>query len=161
MGKDKTKNVPYVESVPYKLAETSRISELMARNYYKDFVNSSQNLLELDEFIILSHIIAKPDLSQSDISKLVYKGKAHVGKILNNMEQKGYITRVVSTHNNMMVKHTALTDYGQKLYYDTNELFRQLGNNVLGCFSDKEIITFQYLLDKLQNSILEKYKIYF
>ena len=38
MCSDKTKNVPYVESVPYKLAETCRISELMARNYYKDFV---------------------------------------------------------------------------------------------------------------------------
>lgn len=161
MCSDKTKNVPYVESVPYKLAETCRISELMARNYYKDFVIGEKCLLDLDEFKILAHIISNPNLSQSDISKLVYKGKAHVGKILNEMEQKGYIKRVLSTNKNMMVKHTVLTEYGEKLYNETNEMFRKLGSNVLDPFSDKEIETFLYLLEKFKNSILEKYKIYF
>lgn len=161
MCSDKTKNVPYVESVPYKLAETCRISELMARNYYKDFVIGEECLLDLDEFRILSHIISNPDLSQSDISKLVYKGKAHVGKILNSMAQKGYIKRVLSPNKNIMVKHTVLTEYGEKLYYKTNEMFRKLGSNVLDSFTDKEIESFLYLLGKFQNSILEKYKIYF
>ena len=57
MCSDKTKNVPYVESVPYKLAETCRISELMARNYYKDFVIGEECLLDLEFYLILFQIL--------------------------------------------------------------------------------------------------------
>lgn len=158
MAKDRTKNVPFIEGLPYKLAETARISELMARSYYKNYVKS---ILDLEEFIILSHILSNPDLSQSDLSKLVYKGKAHVGKILNDMEQKGYITRIVSTHNNMMIKRTSLTEQGKKLYDETNEAFRQLGKRVLAEFSDSEIEEFIYLLEKLQEKMLQNSKIKF
>ncbi len=158
MAKDRTKNVPFIEGLPYKLAETARISELMARSYYKNYVKS---ILDLEEFIILSQILSNPDLSQSDLSKLVYKGKAHVGKILNDMEQKGYITRIVSTHNNMMIKRTSLTEQGKKLYDETNEAFRQLGKRVLAEFSDSEIEEFIYLLEKLQEKMLQNSKIKF
>ena len=158
MAKDRTKNVPFIEGLPYKLAETARISELMARSYYKNYVKS---ILDLEEFIILSHILSNPDLSQSDLSKLVYKGKAHVGKILNDMEQKGYITRIVGTHNNMMIKRTSLTEQGKKLYDETNEAFRQLGKRVLAEFSDSEIEEFIYLLEKLQEKMLQNSKIKF
>lgn len=158
MAKDRTKNVPFIEGLPYKLAETARISELMARSYYKNYVKS---ILDLEEFIILSHILSNPDLSQSDLSKLVYKGKAHVGKILNDMEQKGYITRIVSTHNNMMIKRTSLTEQGKKLYDETNEAFRKLGKRVLAEFSDSEIEEFIYLLEKLQEKMLQNSKIKF
>ena len=158
MNKDRTKGIPFIEGLPFKLAETARISELMARNYYKNYVTS---ILDLDEFRILSHIIADPSLSQSDLAKLVYKGKAHIGKILNEMEQKGLITRTLSTHNNMMVKRTSLTEQGKKLYYETDEAFRQLGTKVLAEFSDKEIDDFLYLLDKLKNKILENNEIIF
>ena len=151
-------NIPYVDNVFYKLDQTARVAELMARNYYKNYVTS---ILDLDEFRILSHIIADPSLSQSDLAKLVYKGKAHIGKILNEMEQKGLITRTLSTHNNMMVKRTSLTEQGKKLYYETDEAFRQLGTKVLAEFSDKEIDDFLYLLDKLKNKILENNEIIF
>lgn len=161
MTKEKNNQVPFIQGVPYKIAETARISELVARNYYKNYVKGVKSILELDEFRILSHIIANPDLSQSDISKLVYKGKAHVGKILTDMEQKGFITRILTTHNNMMVKQTALTEYGKKLYHETDEAFRQLSDTVLSKFSDKEIQDFLYLLDKFKSKMLDNNEIYF
>lgn len=88
MDEKKIDNMPYVGNVFYKLGDTARVSELMARNYYKTYIDGNEQMLELDEFKILSHILDNSDLSQNDISKLVYKGKAHVGKILNSMEKK-------------------------------------------------------------------------
>lgn len=162
MNKDRTKGIPFIEGLPFKLAETARISELMARNYYKNYVNGVKNsILDLEEFKILSHIIANPSLSQSDLAKLVYKGKAHVGKILTEMEQKGFITRTLSTRNNMMIKHTSLTEHGKKLYEETDEAFRQLGTKVLAEFTDEEIYDFLFLLDKLKNKMLEHNEIIF
>lgn len=160
MKKDKTKDIPYIESLPYKLKETARISELMGRNFYKNYVENI-SILELDEFNILSHIKSVPNLSQSDLAKLVYKGKAHVGKILNEMEEKGYIKRILSTQNNMMVKYTTITNKGTKLYNETNEAFRKLGTSTLEEFTDEEITTFIALLDKFKQTILNKYEVYF
>lgn len=160
MGKNEIDTIPFIEGMPYKLAETARISELMARNYYKEYV-MKKSILELDEFKILSHILFNPDLSQSDLAKLVYKGKAHVGKILTEMEQKGYITRIISSHNHMMVKQTSLTEKGLHLYNETDDAFRQLGAILLKDFSDKEIDQFVYLLDKFKNKMLEHNEINF
>ena len=154
-------NMPYVGNVFYKLSDTARVSELMARNYYKNFITGHEQMLELDEFKILSHILQNPELSQSDISKLVYKGKAHVGKILNEMEQKGYIKRVLSTNHNIMVKHTELTEFGEKLYKNTDEKYRKIALRTLKSFSIDEINELTRLLDKLREKILENNKIYF
>lgn len=154
-------NMPYVGNVFYKLSDTARVSELMARNYYKMFISGHEQMLELDEFKILSHILQNPKLSQSDIAKLVYKGKAHVGKILNIMEQKGYIKRVLSTNHNIMVKHTELTEFGKKLYKNTDEKYRGIALKTLKTFSVEEINELTRLLDKLKEKMLENNKINF
>ena len=154
-------DMPYVGNVFYKLADTARVSELMARNYYKNYITGQKQMLELDEFKILSHILQNPKLSQSDIAKLVYKGKAHVGKILNVMEQKGYIKRVLSTNHNIMVKHTELTEFGKKLYKNTDEKYRGIALKTLKTFSVEEINELTRLLDKLKEKMLENNKIIF
>ena len=151
----------YVGNVFYRLGDTARVSELMARNYYKSYITGHEEMLEIDEFKILSHILENPDLSQSDISKLVYKGKAHVGKILNEMAKKGYIKRVLSKKNNINVKHTVLTDYGLKLYKNTDCKYREIAKHTLKTFSKEEVDTLILLLDKLKLKMLETNKIYF
>lgn len=155
------KKLPYVENVLHKLNETARVLELMTRVYYKNHVNDDKCILELDEFQILSHILNDPTLSQSDIAKLVYKGKAHVGKILNEMEQKNYITRVLNTKNNMMVKNTVLTDYGREVYTETDNKFFKIGKYILEDFTDEDVNKLSFYLDKIKNNILEKNKIHF
>ena len=62
-----------------------------------------------DEFAILRLIDVEPDISQTDIARYLFKGKAHIGKMLNDMEEKGYIKRVVDTKANVMIKKSLLT----------------------------------------------------
>jgi len=151
----------YVENVFYKLGQTARVSELMARNYYKEYVKGAGFMLEPDEFKILAHIIEQPDMSQGDLSRILYKGKAHIGKILNEMESKNYIKRAVSSKNNVMIKHTTITDYGMELFVKSDIQFRQIAISVLDSFEDSEINELKRLLDKLKNNMLEKNKLYF
>ena len=82
MSEDKFDKTSYVESIFYKLSETARVSELMARNFYKDFTERGEYILDLDEFKILSHISQDPKLSQSDISKLCTRAKHISAKYL-------------------------------------------------------------------------------
>lgn len=161
MSNDKTENrVPYLTAVPHLLAETARLSELAARKFYKDCVKKV-GILELDEFIIICHIIANPKLSQSDLSKLLYKGKAHVGKILTVMEEKGYIKRIITTNNNIMVKYTEITEKGMLLYQISDERFSKMDSTIFDQFTQDEIVVFTTLLNKLQSSILKNHKIEF
>lgn len=160
MSKDKSDRIPFLESVPHILAETARMSVLAGRNYYKNCLKT-EDILELDEFVMLCHIISTPKSSQSDISKKVYKGKAHVGKILNEMEQKGYIKRVVASENNIMVKYNEVTELGKKLFEATDEVFYQLYLKYFSDFTDAEIETFKKLLLKHQAVILANQKIEF
>ena len=53
-------NMPYVGNVFYKLSDTARVSELMARNYYKIFISGHEQMLELDEFKIFPLLISLP-----------------------------------------------------------------------------------------------------
>lgn len=161
MSKLNNEKIPYVECVLYKLDETARILELMSRTYYKNHVNDEYCILDIEEFKILSHIIMNPNLSQSDIAKLVYKGKAHVGKMLQDMEEKGYIKRIVSMKNNMMVKHTVLTEFGEQVYKETDDRFYNIRNYILEGFDDEDIETLYKSLTKIQSNILDKNKIYF
>lgn len=154
-------NIPYVDNVFYKLDQTARVAELMARNYYKIYQDTENPILDLDEFKILSHIMDDPNLSQSDIGKLVYKGKAHVGKILNELENKNYIKRELITRNNIIIKHTTLTDKGRDIYFYTDKKFVELNKNIKKMFSDDELKSLKVLLDKLKVAMLNNNKISF
>ena len=117
--------------------------------------------MELDDFVILSYIKRNPNASQADISKMFLKGKAHIGKILNNMEKKGYILRNVGLENGIMVKHSVITELGEKVYAQTDNEFRILAKQTLGFLTKEEIQTFNKLLDKYKNFMLDNFEIAF
>lgn len=158
MDKRTKTEVLYTENLPYNIEQTARVGALLGRNYYKNVVKS---ILDIDEYTILSLILSNPNLSQSDLSKLMYKGKAHIGKILSAMEVKGYIKRIAVTDNNMMKKLTKITSKGKKLFDETYDVFRNLAEEVLEDFTDEEIAVCNKLLDKYRNKILSNYKIDF
>lgn len=161
MDKGENFKIPYVDNVFYKLDQTARVAELMARNCYKMYQDTDKPILDLDEFKILSHIMDDPNLSQSDIGKLVYKGKAHVGKILNELEKKNYIERDLTTRNNIIIKHTVITEKGKEIYFYTDEKFKEINQNIKKMFAEEELKTLKFLLDKLKTAMLNNNKISF
>jgi len=151
----------HIDGLLARLAGTARVSDLLARNFYKSRITDKISMFEPYEYIIMANIKKYPDLSQAELSKLVYKGKAHMGKILNEMERKNYIKRVLNTKDNMMVKHTVITPYGMKLFQKTETIFKDMEAGILDVFTPAEITEFERLLDKLRNRILETDKIVF
>lgn len=161
MSKRENCTSSYVDNVFYKLDQTARVAELMARNCYKMYQDTDKPILDLDEFKILSHIMDDPNLSQSDIGKLVYKGKAHVGKILNELEKKNYIKRDLTTRNNIIIKHTVITEQGKDIYFYTDKRFKEINQNIKKLFSEEELKILKDLLDKLKTAMLNNNKISF
>ena len=156
-----TDNTYFLESVPFNLGQTARIGELIGRNYYKKHLKGKTNILELDEFVILSYLQKNPNASQAEISKFFFKGKAHIGKILNDMEQKGYITRTVKLENGIMIKHSAVTKLGEKIYAHTDDEFNIVAKKILSLLTEEEIEQFSELLNKYKEILLNNFEISF
>ncbi len=157
---DSKNEIFFLDSLPFKLEQTARVGELLGRSYYKEYANK-KHILELDEFVILSYIKENPNSSQADISKKFLKGKAHIGKILNDMEQKGFILRSADIKNGIMVKRSIITKLGEKVYEETDNGYRILAKKTLGYLSEEEIKTFTYLLDKYRSILLNNFEINF
>lgn len=92
--------------IPYQIAYTANYNNSFRREFQAKYISPE---LGADEFAILRLIDIEPDISQTDIARYLFKGKAHIGKMLNDMEEKGYIKRVVDTKANVMIKKSLLT----------------------------------------------------
>ena len=60
-----------------------------------------------------------------------------------------------------MVKRTALTEMGKKLYHETDIAFKKLADDTLAEFSKEEIDIFLHLLDKFKTQMLARNEITF
>lgn len=104
------KKIPNLEdSLNFQIDYTANFNKSFKREFYLQFVDPS---ISADECSILFIINANPMISQSEIARLLFKGKAHVGKILNEMETKGLLTRIADTRDNIIIKRNKISEKG-------------------------------------------------
>ena len=72
-----------------------------------------------EEFAALDTISAHEELCQRDIAKLILKDRANTGKLLDSLENKGFIQRELTSKNNRPVKIVKITKLGKKVYTET------------------------------------------
>ena len=77
----------YIESFPYEVELTARICHENAKRLLESYTDE----VSIDEFSILDTIVARPGLSQADLARLVLKGKAHTGRFIMSLEEKGFV----------------------------------------------------------------------
>jgi len=102
----------YIESFPYEIELTARICHESAKRLLESFTTE----LSIDEFSVLDTIVARPGLSQADLARLVLKGKAHTGRFIMSLEDKGFVERHVEERDGKLIKVAVVTDKGMDLY---------------------------------------------
>lgn len=102
----------YINSFPYEIELTARICHESAKRLLESFTDK----VSIDEFSVLDTIIAKPGLSQADLARLILKGKAHTGRFLMSLEDKGFIERHVEERDGKLIKVAKVTPKGNQLY---------------------------------------------
>lgn len=94
-----------------------------------------------------------PNLSQDEISKMLYIDKATTAKALKCMEKSGLIIRKKDENDKRMM-HIFLSDEWKKLLPKIHKSTQQLEEIFTQWFSDTEIKTFEKLSEKMsQNAI--------
>lgn len=107
----------YTDSLYHDLEKTARLFRLFAVSVFKTLETD----ITPDEFITLDTILCNAGICQRDLAKLLLKDRANTGRILNALEEKGYITRFVDMKNNRLVRKMGVTESGKDAFCKITE----------------------------------------
>ena len=102
----------FIDSLGYEIELSSRVCHETFKRWFEKNVKS----VTLEEFTILDTLDCNQNLSQIELANAILKGKAHTGKFLDSLEEKGLITRLYDTKKSRMVKIPVMTELGKKTY---------------------------------------------
>ncbi len=147
---DKTKEViHFTESIHYELEQTARLMKKLTTQLF--------DKLELDitpdECFTLDTISINAGICQRDLAKLILKDRANTGRILDTLEQKGFITRFIDTKNNRLVKKMGITEKGYNELNLINSKIKDHIKNTTGKITPKEVEKVQEVLKKFRKNL--------
>ncbi len=129
----------YTDLIFYEIELTAKYCKMMGSQMFEDIDAG----ISIEEFATLDTLLCNPELCQRDLAKLILKDRANTGKILDSLEEKGFIERQLSVKNNRPVKISKLTSKGKAKVIEISEVVKP----------HTEMIK-----SKIQNSDLKKLK---
>lgn len=100
----------YTDSIHYELEQTSRLMKKLTNQLFENLGIT----LTMDEYAALDTVSINAGICQRDLAKLILRDRANTGRILDSLEQKGFITRFIDTKNNRLVRKMGITEVGLK-----------------------------------------------
>lgn len=110
----------FIDSIYYQLEQTAKYCRSLGMQLF-----SKLDLpINLDEFVVLDTLLGHEGICQRDLAKLILKDRPSTGRLLNSLEDKGYIERFVDTKNNRLVRKMKLTPLGIKITSEVTKIIR-------------------------------------
>lgn len=139
----------YTESVIYAMEQTVIYFKITGAQFF----NQLNMGVTIDQFAVLDAIYTNNDICQRDLSKIVLKDRSNTGRILNILEENGFITRSVETKGKRLVKKIYITDKGKHVIEDNQEKLRNAFAKVFDDVSEEEFATLRQILSKLKERL--------
>lgn len=111
----------YIESIYYQLEQTARYCRYLGSQIFQKL----DMPISMDEFVTMDTISLNDGMCQRELAKLILKDRANTGRILNSLEEKGYIERFVDTKNNRLVRKMRLTPEGREITTKVSKVLRE------------------------------------
>lgn len=142
----------FIDSLGYELELSARVCH---ETFKRWFEKNTNKYLSVEEFIILDTLDCNKNFSQIELANATLKGKAHTGKFLDSLEEKGLITRLYDTKNSRMVKIPVMTDLGKKTYNEIKSSIKQQFDRIHETIPKDEIQEVKEKLRKFREAIIE------
>lgn len=139
----------YTESIIYSMEQTV----IYFRVKGAQFFNELNIGVTIDQFVTLDAIYCNNDICQRDLSKLILKDRSNTGRILNILEEKGFVKREIETKGKRLVKKVYITDKGKKVIEEYQPKLRNAFSKIFDDVSEEEFATLRNILAKLKNSL--------
>ena len=143
----------FTDTIFYQIELTAKYCKLLGQQVFEKF-NAG---ITPEEFSVLDTLSCNPYLCQRDLAKLILKDRANTGKILNVLEEKGYITRFVDMKNNRLVRKMGVTEKGKEVYDDVTEKLKIAINKIMEDEKHKKLIISDEEIEHVR-AVLRKFR---
>lgn len=134
----------YTDSIYYQLEQTAKYCRYLGMQMFQKL----QLPVTLDEFAALDTILINEGICQRDLAKLILKDRPNTGRILNSLEEKGYIERYADTKNNRLVRKMKITEEGKRISAEVTKILKAYINKIPKVYSEED-------KNKLRESIIQ------
>lgn len=149
---DKTKALKY--KIGPKLAGTGNLSKVFA---IQTFVNSNLNITP-EQFSVLHVLVENGCLYQRQISALTLKDRPNVSRILNILENMGYVSKTPDVNKRKIVKIN-ITQDGIDLYNKAVPTILKVWHETVEGIPEEELDILNSVLVKINKNLLSKVNI--
>lgn len=109
--------------------------------------------ISVDEYSAMDVIMLHDGICQRELAKLILKDRANTGRILNTLEEKGYIERFVDTKNKRLVRKMIITDEGKKIFKKASDILKEHLSSIPKILTDEEKETLKNTMKKLREGL--------
>ncbi len=107
------------------------------------------------QFATLQALHSNPGIEQAQVAAMIAYDRATIGGVIDRLEQKGYVSRVVSSRDRR-AREVSLTREGQRIFEAVRPLIEQLQTDILEGLDDTERQQFSRLAQKVIDKRLSK-----
>ena len=136
------REIHFTDSIHYELAKTAKLMKMLTMQLF----DRLKIEISLDECSALDMIACNDGICQRDLAKLILKDRANTGRILDSLEEKGFIKRFVDTKNNRLVKKMGMTQKGLKTLREISDKIISYLENVTGVVPHEEMLKVRNVL---------------
>lgn len=141
--------IHYIDSVLYVLEQTTIYTRVKGAQLF----NELKLGITADQFIALDAVYCNKDICQRDLSKIILKDRSNTGRILNILEENGFITRSIETKGKRLVKKIYITEKGKKIIENSHPKIRTAFAEVFDEISEEEFHSLRAILEKVRHSL--------
>ena len=141
----------YTQSIFYDLEFTTKYIKRMGYN----FCNELDMKIGPEEVLALDIIYLNPGICRRDLAKKLLKDRAGTGRVLLQLEAKGFVERFVDTKGNRLVRKMKLTESGKDMLKLATDKIEPYVRKIKEAFSEEDKNQLKNLLDKLRRILAE------
>ena len=139
----------FIDSIYYQLEQTAKYCRYLGMQLFQKL----KLPINLDEFVVLDTLLGHEGICQRDLAKLILKDRPSTGRLLNSLEEKGYIERFIDTKNNRLVRKMKLTPLGLKTTQEVTTIIRNYIEKLPKVLPDEEKLELMNSIKKFREGL--------
>ena len=147
----------FIDSLYYQIKLTEKCSKILA----KQLEEKLELEITLDELTALGTInMYNGEIHQRDLARILLKDRPNTGRMLNNLEEKGYIKRIEKTKNKRQSNIIMLTPKGVNTLEELTRIIRPMFDDVHERLAEFDVDYLKKGIQRLREAMAETIEIH-
>lgn len=146
-----TQEQHFINTLYYQVEQTAKYCRYLGAQLFDKLKIG----VSVEELVTLDTLSLNDGICQRDLAKIILKDRPATGRILNLLENKGYIKRSADTKNNRRIRKITMTEDGKLILKKVTGMIKVYLEKIPNEFSEEKIEEMKNNMKEFRN-ILEK-----